>query len=344
MWHGLKLPILLAIILSCLSISAAGGTDRLSNVGTTAASFLEVGIGSRAIAMGGAFVAVANDASGIYWNPAGISHLRNGEFIFEHIDWLIDISFNHVGAVIPIQRYGSLGAFVTSVTVPRMKVRTVQYADGTGEYFDASNLVFGLSYAKNLTDRFSLGMSVKYISERIWHEKAQSVALDIGTLYHTGLGSLVIGASISNFGSSMQLDGSDLIIYYDSDPLIDGNNDRIMGKMLTDPWPIPLNMQFGLSYTFLNTKASRLVMAVDALHPINNTESVNTGFEWSLFNTLFIRGGYKALGQQDSEEGLTLGGGLRYKLFGSSAIRVDYAYADFGHLEGVQRFTLFLQF
>ena len=344
MWNEGKLPILLAIIFSFLSVPAAGDTGRLTNVGTTAASFLEVGIGSRAIAMGGAFVAVANDASGIYWNPAGISRLRNGEFIFEHIDWLIDISFNHVGAVIPLQRYGSLGAFVTSVTIPRMKVRTVEYADGTGEYFNASNLVFGLSYAKNLTDRFSLGMNVKYLSERIWHEQAQSIALDIGTLYNTGLGSLVIGACISNFGSSMQLDGSDLIIYYDTAPLIDGNNDRIMGKILTDEWPIPLNMQFGVSYTFLNTKATRLVMAVDALHPINNTESVNTGFEWSLFNTLFIRGGYKAIGQQDSEEGLTLGGGLRYKLFGSSAIRVDYAYADFGHLEGVQRFTLYLQF
>ncbi len=201
MWNEGKLPILLAIIFSFLSVPAAGDTGRLTNVGTTAASFLEVGIGSRAIAMGGAFVAVANDASGIYWNPAGISRLRNGEFIFEHIDWLIDISFNHVGAVIPLQRYGSLGAFVTSVTIPRMKVRTVEYADGTGEYFNASNLVFGLSYAKNLTDRFSLGMNVKYISERIWHEQAQSIALDIGTLYNTGLGSLVIGACISNFGS-----------------------------------------------------------------------------------------------------------------------------------------------
>ncbi|MCH7612784.1 MAG: PorV/PorQ family protein [Candidatus Marinimicrobia bacterium] len=340
MWNEAKLTILLAIILSCLPVSASGNTG----VGTTAASFLEVGVGSRAVAMGGAFVAVANDASGIYWNPAGISRLRKGEFIFEHIDWLIDVNFNHVGVVIPLQRYGSFGAFVTSVTIPRMEVRTVEYADGTGEFFNASNLVFGLSYAKNLTDRFSLGMNVKYISERIWHEQAQSIALDIGTLYHTGLGSLVIGACISNFGSSMQLDGSDLIIYYDADPLIDGNNDRIMGKLLTDEWPLPLNMQFGVSYTFLNSKATKLVMAVDAIHPINNTESVNAGFEWGFFNTFFIRGGYKALGQQDSEEGLTLGGGLRYKLFGSSTIRIDYAYADFGRLEDVQRFTLFLQF
>ncbi|MEE8436803.1 MAG: PorV/PorQ family protein [Candidatus Neomarinimicrobiota bacterium] len=344
MWYKIKLPILSAFIFSCLSVPASGGSGPLTNVGTTAASFLEVGIGSRAIAMGGAFVAVANDASGIYWNPAGISRIRTREFIFEHINWLVDISINHVGAVIPLQRYGSLGAFVTSVTTPRMVVRTVEYADGTGEYFNASNLVFGLSYAKNLTDRFSLGMNVKYISERIWHEQAQSIALDIGTLYNTGLGSLVIGASISNFGSSMQLDGSDLIIYYDTAPLIDGNNDRIMGKLLTDEWPLPLNMQFGGSYTFRKTKAAQLVISVDALHPVNNTESVNAGFEWSLFNALFIRGGYKALGQQDSEEGLTLGGGLRYKLFGSSAIRVDYAYADFGHLKGVQRFTLFLQF
>ena len=332
------------LLILTLPVFAIGGNDRLTNVGTTAASFLEVGIGSRAIAMGGAFVAVADDASSIYWNPAGISRIQHGGAIFEHIDWLVDISFNHVSVVIPLQQIGAVGAFITSVAIPRMKVRTIEYADGTGEYFDAADLVFGVSYAKNLTDRFSLGINGKYVSQRIWHEKAQCFAIDIGTLYHTGIGNLVIGATISNFGSALQMDGSDLIIYHDIAPLIDGNNDRIMGKLMTDEWSLPLNMQFGLSYLLFDSKSSKLTIAADALHPLNNTESINTGFEWSLFNTLFIRGGYKALGQQDSEEGLTLGGGLRYKLFGSSAIRVDYAYADFGHLEGVQRFTMFLQF
>jgi len=333
--------ILLILLLPTL-VFASG--ERLSNVGTTAASFMEVGIGARAVSMGGAFVAVANDASCMYWNPAGMSRLKGGEFLFEHIDWFADVSFDHISTVIPLGNLGAVGAFITSVAIPRMKVRTREYADGTGEYFNAANLVFGMSYARNLTDRFSIGFNGKYISERIWHEQATSIAIDIGTLYYTGIGSLVIGATISNFGSSMQMDGSDLIIYHDTDPLIDGNNDRIMGKKMTDEWSLPLNMQFGISYKLIDNRMTRITLAADALHPINNSESVNAGLEWAFYNTLFLRGGFKAIGQEDSEEGFTIGGGINYKLFGSFTIRMDYAYADFGRLAGVQRYTLFLQF
>jgi opacity protein-like surface antigen len=332
------------LVIACLSGNGFGQDDRQTNVGTTAASFLEVGIGSRAIGMGGAFVAIANDASTIYWNPGGLSRLPRGEVIFEHIEWLADISFNYIGLAIPLQEYGSLGLFVTSVSIPRMQVRTVEYPDGTGEYFDASDLAFGFSLAKNLTDKFSIGVNVKYISERIWHERSQGFAIDVGTLYYTGIGSLVIGAAITNFGSAMKMDGSDLIIYYDEAPLIDGNNDRIMGKLLTDEWPLPLNMQFGLAFDVYNSDKSRLQVALDAFHPINNTESINLGFELSILKMLFVRAGYKALFQQDTEEGLTLGCGLQYKMFGQSYIKCDYAYADFGLLNDVNRFTLSLNF
>ena len=317
--------------------------DRMTNVGTTAASFLEIGIGSRAVGMGGAFVAIANDGSTLYWNPAGISRLTQGEILFETVDWLVDTRLNFLATVIPLGRFGTIGAFLTSVNIPRMKVRTMNYPDGTGEYFNSSDLSFGLSYARNLTDRFSIGFNTKYISERIWHERAHTIAFDIGTLYNTGLGSLKIGAAITNFGPSMKMEGSDLIIYHDTAPLSEGNNDRIMGELQTDSWPLPLNMQFGVSYDFLDTKVNKFTMAMDAFHPINNTESINAGFEWSTFDFLFLRGGFKAIGQQDSEEGFTIGGGLKYRLFGQSSIKIDYAYADFGRLESVQRFTLFLQ-
>jgi opacity protein-like surface antigen len=338
-----KLLIIISVII-ILSGTGFGQSDRQTNVGTTAASFLEVGVGSRAIGMGGAFVAVASDASTIYWNPGGLSRLPRGEVIFEHIDWLADISFNYIGLAIPLQEYGSIGLFITSVSIPRMKVRTVEYPDGTGEFFNAADLAFGVSYAKNLTDRFSIGMNAKYISERIWHERAHGFAIDIGTLYYTGIGSLVIGAAITNFGTTMKMDGSDLIIYYDEAPLIDGNNDRIMGKLVTDEWPLPLNMQFGLAFDVFNFDKSRLQVALDAFHPINNTESINVGCELSLLKILFVRAGYKALMQQDTEEGLTLGVGLQYKMFGQSFIKFDYAYADFGQLNDVNRFTLGLNF
>jgi opacity protein-like surface antigen len=334
---------LISIIVISTSITIAS-SGRLTNVGTTAASFLEVGVGSRAIGMGGAFVGIADDATTLYWNPGGMSRISSAEAVFEHIDWLADISFDFLGAVIPLGPYGSAGIFVKSMSIPRMKVRTIMYQDGTGEEFDASSISFGVSYAQNLTDRFSIGFNLKYISESIWHESTYGFAIDVGTLYYTGIEGLRIGAAITNFGTDMQLDGSDLIIYHDIDPLKLGNNDKIMGKLMTDKWPLPLNMQFGIAYDFFNTRYSRLTASIDAFHPISNTEGINAGIELALYNMIFIRAGYKAIGQVDTEEGLTLGGGLQYKLFGRSFIKFDYAYADFGRLEEVNRFTLRLNF
>jgi len=321
-----------------------GESGRLTNVGTTAAPFLEVGVGSRAIGMGGAFVAVSNDVSALYWNPAGLCRMNQGEAVFERIEWLADIAFNYMGVALPLRGFGTAGFFLNAMTVPHMKVRTVDFPDGTGEEYDATSYAVGLSYSFGITDRFSMGFTGKFISERIWHENTSTMAVDIGTLYYTGFGSLRIGAAITNFGPSLQMDGSDLIIYYDADESIDGNNDRIMGKLMTDDWPLPLNMQFGLAYDVINKQHARLTVAVDAFHPVNNTESINAGCELFLLNMLYLRAGYKAIGQKDTEEGLTLGTGLRYKMFGQSNIMVDYAYADFGRLQHVNRFTIRLNF
>lgn len=330
-------------ILAILSVGLAD-SDRLTNVGTTAAPFLEVGIGARAIGMGGAYVALANDVSAIYWNPAGLRQMKNPEAMFERIEWLAGIDFNFAGVSIPMNNRGTMGFFINSMSVPYEEVRTVDFPNGTGEEYNAASLSAGMSYAMSLTDRFSIGFNVKYVQERIWHEKANSIAVDIGTLYHTGFDGLRIGAAITNFGPTMQMDGSDLIIYEDPDPSIDGNNDRIMGKYLTDEWPLPLNMQFGIAYDFVNSNLMKGTCAIDAFHPINNTESVNAGIELLFLNILQARVGYKAIGQEDTEEGLTIGGGIHYRLFGQSYINIDYAYADFGRLKNVNRYTIRLEF
>lgn len=332
----------LAFILAGPSVM---GGNRLTNRGTTSASFLEVGIGARSMGMGGAYVAVAEDAITMYWNPAGLSRISHATGVFEQVDWVTDVSFNFMAASIPLSNdLGSIGIFINSMTLPNQLVRTIQYPDGNGEEYSGSSLSMGLSYARNLTDRFSIGVNAKYISERIWHEQASSVAFDIGTLYNAGLKGLKIGACISNFGPGLTLDGSDLLIFYDPDPIHLGNNDKIMGQLLTDEWPLPLNMQFGVSYTTTVSRNLELTAAVDALHPINTSESLNLGVELNLFNMFFLRSGYNALFQTDSETGLTLGAGLNYRLFGASNIRIDYAFADMGRLGEISRFTLGLTF
>ncbi|NIV13319.1 MAG: PorV/PorQ family protein, partial [Aliifodinibius sp.] len=175
-------------IIALLPIGLALGqfSGKVSNVGTTAAPFLEIGVGARALGMGGAFVSTANDASALYWNPAGLGRLQQLEVMFVHTEWIADITFDYVGAVLPLGRYGALGASITTLNMGEMQVRTILQPEGTGELFDAKDMALGISYGLNLTDRFSIGFNSKYIYQKIWKETAQGFAIDIGTLFTTG--------------------------------------------------------------------------------------------------------------------------------------------------------------
>ncbi len=114
-----------------------------------------------------------------------------------------------------------------------MEVRTEDMQDGTGEFFNASDLALTVSYGFSLTDRFALGLNVKYLLQRIWKESAQGFAIDIGTIYQTGITGLRIGAALTNFGTDMRMEGDDLLVYHDIDPYQSGNNDRIFAELQT---------------------------------------------------------------------------------------------------------------
>ncbi len=319
-------------------------SKNVTNVGTTAATFLEIGVGARAIGMGGAFVATANDVSAMYWNPAGIAQLNRMQAIFVHTDWLVDITYDYAGMVFPLGGLGVVGMNLTTLNMGEMQVRTIDRPEGTGEYFDARDLAIGLAYAMNITNRFALGFNVKFISQTIWKEQARGFAIDIGTLYQTPWKGLRIGAALTNFGTDMKMTGNDLLVYHDIDPYQLGNNDRIFAELQTDAWPLPLNFQLGLAYDLLDDERQHLTVEMDAMHPIDNSESMNLGLEYSFLNRYFLRAGYRNLFLKDSEEGFTLGGGVEMPLMGNLKAGVHYAYADFGRLQNIHRFTLLLAF
>ena len=337
--------IIVLLLMFYSSLTYAQLITNVSKVGTTSAPFLEIEAGARAIGMGGAFVAVANDASSIYWNPAGMAKLSMNEVILNHTEWIAGINYDFAGIVLKIDDANAVGISYTGVNLGKdMEVRTILEPEGTGELFSVGDIALGLSYARNLTDRFSIGFTGKYIQQTIYHMSADAFALDIGTLFKTRLNGMTIGMSISNFGSKMQMKGKDTLVKHDIDENKEGNNDRISAHLDTDAWSLPLLLRIGAAMDVVNNNYSRLTISADAMHPSDNLESINVGCEFSIKEFLFLRGGYTNLFLVDGEESFAAGFGINYNIAGFATLKVDYAFSDFGILSNVHRFSMGLQF
>ncbi len=315
---------------------------EINKTGTTAAQFLKIAVGPRPVGMGGAYTASADDINSIYWNPAGLARMYAKEAYFNHVDWIADVNLDYAGVGVDVSGLGTIAASVAVLSMGDMKVRTLENPEGTGEIFNAGSLLLGLSYARNLTEDFSIGFNVKYINEYIWHESASSFALDVGVLYRIQfLNELRLGASISNFGPKMQLAGRDILEIMQTGP---GNQNIINTNLDLDKFELPLIFRIGLAVDAVKNNDTRLTLAADAVHPNDNSEHVNTGVEFSWHELFFVRGGYKSLFEREGEQGLTLGVGVNYRLVEAVKVMIDYAYQDFGRLKNVQYISLGVKF
>jgi hypothetical protein len=309
------------------------------NLGTSGAQFLQIPVGARPAAMGGAYIAQASDAAALFWNPAGIVHVPANEAIFGHTEWWATIQLNHFAYVHTMEDVGSFGVSLTALSMDKMEVTTELEPEGTGSFFDAQDLMIGVSFARRLTEDFSAGLTVKYISQRIWNETAGGVAFDIGTQYRIGFKDLTIAMSMTNFGTDLRYDGLDLNRKYDASP---GqlNNRLTPARLEPEDYPLPLHFQVGLSMTVLSTEDFSVLVATDVTHPNDNDERINVGSEVQFVDYLFLRGGYR-FGYDT--EGLTLGAGVSVPL-GDTRLTFDYAYALYDLLPDINRFSLGVRF
>lgn len=339
----LKIYLLSVLLLSPVVLAQDFKSD-VSKRGTTAAPFLSISQGARATAMGSAFVGLADDPSAIYWNPSGIAGLQGVNVAFDHTQWIADINYNFVAATYGLGDMGTIGvSFVTS-DYGDMKVTTIDKPEGTGELFTATDMAITIAYAINLTDNFAIGFAPKFINQSLWKMNASAFAMDIGVKYVTPFDGIILAMSISNFGSKMQLLGTSNLVLHDLDNKSTGNNSEIPAYLETDEWSLPLNFRVGLAYSFKVAEMHKFNVALDAMHPSDDYESVNIGGEYAFNNFIFIRGGYKSMFLENSEESFSLGFGLQQQLLGNMAIKVDYAYQDFGRLSDIQKFTVGLSF
>jgi hypothetical protein len=332
--------------MSSLNAAGQGLVNDVSKSGTVVATFLEIPVGASAVGMGGAYVSIANDATALYWNPAGISALTQNSFAVSHTNWIADTKFDFGGVVLPLGSFGTLGFSFTSLTMADMKVRTVELPEGTGEYFSAGDIAAGISYARQLTDRFTIGFTAKYIQESIWHEKANAFAIDAGTSFKTDLfGGMTIGAVLYNFGTKMQMAGRDARQFIRIDGTKQGSTDQIATDIEMNSWDLPFLFQFGVSTNVLKMENYRCTVAIDALHPNDNYESMNVGTEFTYRDFLFLRTGYQSLFLSEHVGGFSLGVGVATNTMKNlPSVKFDYAYRDMGVLDNVHTFTLSAQF
>jgi hypothetical protein len=329
------LSILLVFHQAIYSQPNAQTVGSVNRVGTTAAQFLKITAGARPVGMGGAYTAVSRDILAVFWNPAGLSRIiGNGEAVFNHAEWLVETDYDIGAFSLNLGRFGAFGAQVISFRTPDELVRTIDAPEGTGQTWDANMVSLGVSYAINLTDKFSIGLTGKYIQEKIFNAISRGGAVDFGILYDTPLKNLTLGASITNFGTKLKLDGRD--IYINNDPLnVSGAVNEVPAQYRMESYDMPLNLRFGLVYKTMISEYIQVLTAVDGVQPNDNSEYLNLGAELGLRNIIFLRAGYKSLFLENSEQGLTFGAGIQYDVVGSS-LKFDFGWADYGRLKNVQ--------
>lgn len=331
------------LLIALFSSVSSFGLLAQSKAGTNAVDFLGIGIGPAAIGMGGAFVANQGGISSLYWNPGALGLNPKTEVSFSRLNWLVGSTYNWLGTTVALTDASVLGFQIAQFSYGESEVTTNEQPAGTGERWDANEMFMALSYSQALTNQFSIGGNFKYIRSQIWHETASSYALDIGLLYVTDWKGLRLGMSVSNFGNDMEYDGKDLFRSYDDDPEHSGNNGTIGAKLKVDPWPLPIFFRVGLSMEAFQDDFNKVTVSVDAMRPSNNYESVNVGLEYGYSNMLFLRGGYKNLFLDDSQESLTFGLGVKYPVADYN-LKLDVSYQKFQLFDNMMSYGLTVEF
>ncbi|MFH1278702.1 MAG: PorV/PorQ family protein [Candidatus Eisenbacteria bacterium] len=321
-----RLPAVLVGLL--LLHGAAQGSDIFAKVGTIGAQFLKIGVGGRGTAMGESFVAIADDPSALYWNPAGIAKLEGKSHVFlSHASWPAGIGHEFAGYVFT---YGGIpGVMGVSLNVLQMDpmIRTTEYhPDGINqpgsselEQFDAGDMAIGLSYAQFLTDKFSFGGTVKWVHQGLEDEFAEGINFDFGTLYNTGFRTITIGMTVQSIGSTM--------------------------TFIDQEFSPPTTFKLGVAMNALQSQQHSVLTSAEFNHPSDNQERANLGLEYVYTPldrfALALRGGYMA--NRDIQD-FALGFGVRFPTSANASADVNYSFANLNELGESHQVSVILSY
>lgn len=333
-----------------------GGGSAVSRVATRGASFLELGVGARALSLGGAFAATANDLTATYWNVAGVADVqKTGALLsYERLYGNSGLSNSFAAAGTPMFG-GAAAVSIMSFSSGDIERTTENAPDGgdptAGNFVEWRATAVGLHYARPFTDRLSFGVTAKYAVEGIQFATQNFKGADFGVRFRTGLFGSTFGAVIANLGSSGRMDGPALRRRLA--PRADAQfptQRTVDAQLLATAAQLPTTIRLGVQTDIFGTPESlyrqiggahRLTMFADLTDAVNTRQQSAFAAEYGLFNRFFVRGGKRFINddRRDSKShGLSVGAGIHIPV-GSRRFVVDYAYRNVGELQGNQAFS-----
>jgi len=298
---------ILIIAALILMIGSPAAELWAADPGTSGFLFLRLGNGARASGMGEAFTAVADDATSLYWNPAGLASVEGVELNVTHSEWLMDIRFEQV-SVVNEMFGGAAGVSFTGVYYGSMD-RYGDYpslvSDGTFAPYDLS---VSAGYGRDVLPNLAAGVSAKFIYEKIDFESASGWAVDAGLIHRSMIKGLTLAASMLNLGPQ--------------------------ASFVSEKFYPPFQLRGGAAYRYASEWLhGGIILAADAVFPNDGDAKLHGGLEYRYRELVSVRGGYKT---GYYTQGPTLGLGVTY-----GSLRFDYAFMpmDF-ELGDSHRFSL----
>jgi len=290
--------------------------------GTTGVPFLKIAPGARAVGMGEAFVATADDATALYWNPAALLQVKGNQMTYMHNFWFQNVNYDYIGYVQGLrsseeEKFGISAIMLHSGEIPRtLEDGSGNYA-GTGNAFIAYDLAFTLSYAWKIRKNFNMGTSLKFIRSAIDDVVGYALAADLGFLY-IPTSKLTIGINAQNAVLPVP------IKYYRGNTPVSASHS------------LPMNIKIGGAYEF----NENLILGMDVNIPTDNKINFHIGAEY-WYGNFALRLGYKTDFIQDIDvlSGLSAGLGFRWQNY-----QIDYAFVPYGDLGMTHRVSLSLRF
>jgi len=280
-----------------------------SSGGTTGAEVLKIGVGARALGMGEAYTAMADDVSSLYWNPAGLALMQERQASFMYNQMVNDLKYQNAAVGIPLEN-GAIGG-----SLSYLSYGNIAGYDPTGKSIgnQSAYSAVGTVGAAWLGNQWSAGLNLKGIQEKLADEKANGIATDLGVnlIYPKPVlgGTVRLGGVYQNLGSGM--------------------------KFIDEKSPLPSTWKVGLAAVQLINR--KLNVSADYAQPKDEDSVMSFGAEYWLSRFIALRGGYVNNHREGS--GMRAGLGLRI-----SRISFDYAYAGQGELGMSHRYEMSFRF